>query len=175
MLSEEHVTEIRSAFSVCDSNGDGVVDWQELRTMVSQIQGSAADQDTINQLLSSCDANGDGVISFDEFEAAMSAWIYSGSAGTQKRKLDPSEGSPVGMRRRKLHQEISTFFRQFSSPAEHLEDFVDQLEADEQAEDHTDLVAASRFGSDEPPASPRLEDIEVRSTEVRSRFIARRV
>eukprot|EP00947_MAST-08B_sp_MAST-8B-sp1_P003072 g3072.t1 len=134
-ISAEAREELQKAFSVADSNGNGFLDQEEIRSMLGSIQGFDAAPDAVDQLLGTLDANHDGQVSQSEFDAAIARWIGDGSEGVRKRKIDPEASSPVGLRRKVLHEEIASFFKQFTPAEVHLEDFCDRLEQDELDED----------------------------------------
>ena len=58
--------EIRSAFDMFDQNGDGFVDFNELKAIFVSL-GQELTDDEVESMLKSADSNGDGKISYEEF------------------------------------------------------------------------------------------------------------
>mmetsp|Transcript_44076 Transcript_44076/g.71767 ORF Transcript_44076/g.71767 Transcript_44076/m.71767 type:complete len:248 (+) Transcript_44076:177-920(+) len=58
--------ELRKAFNIFDSNGDGVLDRSEIQQVLTALGDSSSDQD-IDDLLYLADTNHNGVLDFDEF------------------------------------------------------------------------------------------------------------
>ena len=54
-----------------DSNGDGFVSKDELKSMLSSL-GEPVDDAVINEMIAVADTNGDGKVDFNEFVAAAS-------------------------------------------------------------------------------------------------------
>lgn len=74
VLSEEQIAEIRKAFHACDSDGSGVIEQNELSSVMRELGEHPSDEE-LRDLLKDLDADGDGTISWDEFLQAMSEWI----------------------------------------------------------------------------------------------------
>ena len=68
-LTAEQAAELKKAFSVMDSNGDGVVTKDELKTLLKGL-GEDVTDDVVDEMIKIADENGDGKIQFDEFVKA---------------------------------------------------------------------------------------------------------
>ena len=68
-LTEEQVTELKQAFGAMDTNGDGQVTKEELKSLLSQL-GEAVDDAVIDEMIKIADVNGDGKVDFNEFVKA---------------------------------------------------------------------------------------------------------
>ncbi len=68
-LSEEQVAELKQAFAAMDTNGDGQVTKEELKSLLSQL-GEAVDDAVIDEMIKIADVNGDGKVDFNEFVKA---------------------------------------------------------------------------------------------------------
>ena len=68
-LTAEQVEELKAAFQAMDSNGDGFVTKDELKSMLSGL-GEPVDDSVINEMINVADTNGDGKVDFNEFVAA---------------------------------------------------------------------------------------------------------
>ena len=70
-LSAEQVEELKAAFQAMDSNGDGFISKDELKSMLASL-GEPVDEAVINEMIALADTNGDGKVDFNEFVAAAS-------------------------------------------------------------------------------------------------------
>ncbi len=70
-LSEAQVAELKQAFAAMDSNGDGQVTKEELKSLLAAL-GEAVEEAVLDEMISIADANGDGKVNFDEFVKAVS-------------------------------------------------------------------------------------------------------
>jgi calmodulin len=70
-LSAEQVEELKAAFQAMDSNGDGFISKDELKSMLASL-GEPVDDAVINEMIALADTNGDGKVDFNEFVAAAS-------------------------------------------------------------------------------------------------------
>ena len=68
-LTEEQVTELKQAFGAMDTNGDGQVTKEELKSLLSQL-GESVDDAVIDEMIKIADVNGDGKVDFNEFVKA---------------------------------------------------------------------------------------------------------
>ena len=68
-LSEEQVTELKTAFAAMDTNGDGQVTKEELKALLSTL-GESVDDAVIDAMIKIADVNGDGKVDFNEFVKA---------------------------------------------------------------------------------------------------------
>ena len=71
-LNEEQIGELKKAFAVMDKNGDGVVEKDELRTLLQGL-GEDVTEEVIDEMIKIADTNGDGKVDFNEFCKAASA------------------------------------------------------------------------------------------------------
>jgi len=72
---EEALAKIKEQFEAWDSDGDGEISYEELKTVMAAIMPDK-DESDIKLLMKEIDKNGDGVIQFDEFVA----WIADPSS-----------------------------------------------------------------------------------------------
>ena len=68
-LSEEQVAELKQAFAAMDTNGDGQVTKEELKSLLSQL-GESVDDAVIDEMIKIADVNGDVKVDFNEFVKA---------------------------------------------------------------------------------------------------------
>ena len=68
-LSEEQINELKQAFAAMDTNGDGQVTKEELKSLLSQL-GETVDDAVIDEMIKIADVNGDGKVDFNEFVKA---------------------------------------------------------------------------------------------------------
>ena len=72
-LTEEQVAELKQAFAAMDTNGDGQVTKEELKSLLSQL-GESVDDAVIDEMIKIADVNGDGKVDFNEFVKAATEW-----------------------------------------------------------------------------------------------------
>ena len=65
LLSKQEKEQIDKVFRAMDLNGDGKLQKDEIKQVLSF--GQTLDEDVIAQIIKQVDANGDGEISYDEF------------------------------------------------------------------------------------------------------------
>jgi calmodulin len=65
-LSAEQIAELKAAFNQMDSNGDGFVTKEELKTMLAGL-GEPVDDAVVDEMVAIADTNGDGKVDFNEF------------------------------------------------------------------------------------------------------------
>ena len=71
-LSEEQVQELKKAFNVMDSNGDGQVTKDELKQLLSGLGEDVTDE-IVDEMINIADSNGDGKVNFEEFCTAATS------------------------------------------------------------------------------------------------------
>ena len=74
-LSPEMVVELKAAFTVFDTNGDGFITREELLTMFNglALEVDPGFQLVVDEMIKVADVNGDGKIDFNEFIAMAGA------------------------------------------------------------------------------------------------------
>ena len=65
----DQTAELKKAFQVMDSNGDGVVTKEELKNLLKGL-GEDVTDDIVDEMIKIADENGDGKIQFEEFVTA---------------------------------------------------------------------------------------------------------
>jgi len=65
-INEEEIEELREAFNLFDTNGDGSIDPKELKAAMQSL-GFEGKNHTVHQMISDIDKNGTGDIDFEEF------------------------------------------------------------------------------------------------------------
>ena len=68
-LSAEQADELKKAFAVMDTNGDGVVTKEELKNLLKGL-GEDVNDAVVDEMISIADDNKDGKIQFEEFVKA---------------------------------------------------------------------------------------------------------
>jgi calmodulin len=68
-LTADQAAELKKAFQVMDSNGDGVVTKDELKNLLKGL-GEDVTDDIVDEMIKIADENGDGKIQFEEFVTA---------------------------------------------------------------------------------------------------------
>ena len=71
-LTTEQAEELKKAFAVMDTNGDGVVTKEELKNLLKGL-GEEVNDEVVEEMIKIADENGDGKIQFDEFVKAATA------------------------------------------------------------------------------------------------------
>ena len=71
-LTDDDIFELKEAFALFDTNGDGIIDHEELRQALSDMMGGQdPSNEEVTQMAKSVDVNGDGNIDFEEFVLYM--------------------------------------------------------------------------------------------------------
>jgi Ca2+-binding EF-hand superfamily protein len=65
-LTEAELTQLRSEFDACDSNGDGYIDREEFLALLRKLDGDVSREER-DLDLEIADTEGDGFIGFKEF------------------------------------------------------------------------------------------------------------
>jgi len=73
-ISEDEIEEIREAFNLFDTDGNGTIDPKELKEAMQSL-GFEAKNQMIYQMISDIDKDGNGDIDFEEFLDVMTAGI----------------------------------------------------------------------------------------------------
>lgn len=123
------LAEIRKAFAVCDKDGNGVIDSQELRDVVVLITDREPSKSELQKLMFTMDKNQDGKIEWSEFVSVMSNWLQEdgkkSTSVTGKRKNHPESVLCFSFfnlksltifslqERQSVHKKIKNFFEQF--------------------------------------------------------------
>ena len=68
-ISAEQAEELRKAFGVMDTNGDGVVTKEELKSLLKGL-GEDVNDGVVDEMIAIADDNKDGKIQFEEFVKA---------------------------------------------------------------------------------------------------------
>merc|ERR1719235_1993041 len=87
MSNDEKIEQMRKKYKDMDKNGDGMLDFKELRDMLVKGSKGGISNEEANKLYNAVDSNGDGKVSFDEFVN----WIYKGNHG-QNRSTEGRHG-----------------------------------------------------------------------------------
>ena len=75
-LSSAQAEELKKAFAVMDTNGDGVVTKDELKSLLKGL-GEDVNDEVVDEMIKMADENGDGKIQFQEFvNAATQEWAW---------------------------------------------------------------------------------------------------
>jgi Ca2+-binding EF-hand superfamily protein len=72
-LSPDQQEQIHQAFLICDTDGNGCIDLQELKEVL-KVLGEEGTEQQAKDLMKDIDTDGNGTISFDEFKEAMAGW-----------------------------------------------------------------------------------------------------
>ena len=96
LVQEEN---LKKAFEIFDSDGDGQISLNELKsgfggTEVSQGSDQTSQEQHWENILAEADANGDGKISFDEFRAHMQSVQDLRASFANSGNARPSANSP---------------------------------------------------------------------------------
>ena len=70
LKSTDTEEEIREAFKVFDKDGNGFIDAQELRHVMTNLGEKLTDEE-VNEMISEADKDGDGQINYEEFVKMM--------------------------------------------------------------------------------------------------------
>lgn len=80
MSDDEKIEQMRKRYKDMDKNGDGLLDFQELKDMLVKGSKGGISNEEATKLYNAVDSNGDGKVSFDEFVN----WIYKGNHGQNR-------------------------------------------------------------------------------------------
>eukprot|EP00586_Coscinodiscus_wailesii_P014627 CAMPEP_0172494508 /NCGR_PEP_ID=MMETSP1066-20121228/50001_1 /TAXON_ID=671091 /ORGANISM="Coscinodiscus wailesii, Strain CCMP2513" /LENGTH=146 /DNA_ID=CAMNT_0013265535 /DNA_START=110 /DNA_END=550 /DNA_ORIENTATION=+ len=68
--TEDELADLKEAFSMFDTNGDGTIEAKELRMVMKQLGHNLSNKEVM-EMIGSVDDNSDGSIDFDEFVQLM--------------------------------------------------------------------------------------------------------
>ena len=100
-------SEILKLFKIVDVDGSGVLDKDELKTLMKTVLGHDSDQTAVDFLWDKLDTDKDGSVTYDEFVKAAEAWIDEGEAHNKHSSAE----SPV-TKRRSWHAQMRQFLQQ---------------------------------------------------------------
>jgi len=72
-LTEEQRSQIKQAFDICDVDGSGSIDMEELKEVLAALGEQATDEQA-KELMQEIDTDQNGTISYEEFREAMANW-----------------------------------------------------------------------------------------------------
>ena len=85
-ISEDEIEEMREAFNLFDTDGNGTIDPKELKEAMQSL-GFEAKNQNIYQMISDIDKDGTGDIDFEEFLDLMTAGISSSDSKEDVKKV----------------------------------------------------------------------------------------
>ena len=85
-INEEEIEELREAFNLFDTNGDGTIDPKELKAAMQSL-GFEAKNHTVYQMISDIDKNGTGDIDFEEFLDLMTVKLGDSDSPEDVQKV----------------------------------------------------------------------------------------
>ncbi|KAJ8623420.1 hypothetical protein MRB53_031949 [Persea americana] len=89
---------IRPAFQVLDTDRDGKISLDDLRTFYAGFNGAGATEEDMGSMISVADSNRNGFVEFDEFEQVLGCTIKSGGGFMEDvfRVMDRDGDGKVG-------------------------------------------------------------------------------
>jgi Ca2+-binding EF-hand superfamily protein len=85
-LNEEEIEELRDAFDLFDTNGDGTIDPKELKAAMQSL-GFEAKNQSVNQMISDIDKDGTGDVNFEEFLDLMTSKMGDSDSKEEIQKI----------------------------------------------------------------------------------------
>ena len=85
-ITEEEIEELREAFNLFDTDGNGTIDPRELKSAMQSL-GFEAKNHTVYQMISDIDKNGSGDIDFEEFLDLMTVKVGEEDSPEEIRKV----------------------------------------------------------------------------------------
>ncbi|KAG0221115.1 hypothetical protein B0O80DRAFT_459417 [Mortierella sp. GBAus27b] len=70
IFTEEEIQEVTELFKQSDANGDGLLNFQELRVLIKEYDSSVSDEQ-IKTVIEDHDTDKDGCLNFNEFKAVL--------------------------------------------------------------------------------------------------------
>jgi hypothetical protein len=114
-LTEVQEQEVRTAFAMCDRDGDGSISIAEFKTVLRACLGEEPEESVCQRLFSSLDRDHSGTVELNEFLDVMSEW-FGGDEWEKRRK----GSSSVTEERIGAHQSIKAFFSQFNEGSDNF-------------------------------------------------------
>ena len=111
-LNQSQITEIRRVFTLLDTDKNGILSIQELTQALQNLSKSSISIEEVKVFFETIDFNRNGKIEWPEFLKVISEWlqIFKDSSqtlnGYEEELLSP-------FKRRKFHDKLSLFFKQF--------------------------------------------------------------
>lgn len=129
-MSEDEIEEIREAFNLFDTDGNGTIDPKELKEAMQSL-GFEAKNQTIYQIIADIDKDGTGDIDFEEFLDLMTAGISNTDSKEDVQKVfnlfDDDKTGYISLQNLKR---VSRDLGETMSDAELLE-MIERADADE--------------------------------------------
>jgi len=86
-LSEEEIADLKEAFAMFDTDGNGTIDSKELREVMRSLGANPSLRD-VREMIDSVDDNGNGTIDFEEFLLLMKSRGMGGKSDPEKELRD---------------------------------------------------------------------------------------
>jgi hypothetical protein len=154
MPSSELTAELQRVFSMLGgSTHKPVLDANTVALVLSQLGGSAAPEQEVQQVMAALRAGPDNVITYAQFEAALCEWLEASKQSTStststsspsdaRKRKGKSRGSDEHCSSRRVLTGVSSFFTQFRPRQEvKLEDLED---SDDDTADGSSTAVTSR-------------------------------
>ena len=111
-LSHSQINEVRRVFNLLDTDKNGILSIQELTQALQNLSKSSITLDEVKNFFSSMDFNRNGSIEWPEFLKVISEWLQIFKDPSQT--FDDCEEDVLSpLKRRKFHDKLSLFFKQF--------------------------------------------------------------
>ena len=111
-LTKDQIDELKKAFQVMDSNGDGVVTKEELSNLLKGL-GEDVTNDIVDEMIKIADENGDGKIQFEEFcKAATEGNLWATKKHSPSSDKEPIQRLPTDKDRGTIWQIMKHVLRQ---------------------------------------------------------------
>jgi calcium-dependent protein kinase len=130
MLTGSEINELREAFVILDSNGDGRLSPEELKNGYNNLTLSAAID--IDKIISNCDSDLNGMVDYHEFITAAVSWqktLTQDMIEKTFKAFDRDRSGTISL------QEIKEFFGdQWAEVVENWNEFLKEIEKDADGE-----------------------------------------